>query len=136
MFSPAPIPTLPPRPLSHALPTHARSHPVAQGFFIRAKAIPDYLIWMHWISFQKYTFEVALVNDLKDQIIQCQAGTPCFCAFQPAVAGACTFSGNDVLRFYGYEDVEVWEWLVVLLAQFVFFRILVYLALRFKPFAI
>ena len=108
---------------------------IFQGYYVKTRNIPAALRWVKWWSFQRYSFEVSVVNDMRDRIINCEVLPTggCFCLYQPSVPGACSFTGEDVLRELDYEDVEIWEWFAVLFAQIVIYRFFVYLGLRFKP---
>lgn len=108
---------------------------IFQGYYVKTRNIPAALRWVRWWSFQRFSFEVSVVNDMRNRIINCEVlpTGDCFCLYQPSIPGACSFTGEDVLRELDYQDVEIWEWFLVLTAQIIIYRFFVYLGLRFKP---
>ena len=87
---------------------------VFAGFFINAKfvqliirvqthdsyclfrTIPNWLIWLKYISWLYYGNEMALINQWKD-VTSIDCGT--------ASADACFKNGTDVLNYYGFKEV-------------------------------
>ena len=113
------------------------------GFFLLKKNIPDYWIWAHYLSFEKYGFEALMKNEydgaefdcaVVEQMIEINSTSVlapvCQCAF-PDLNGDCLVTGDEVLQFYEYEDVNIWAWCSVLLGMAIFFRLLFFMFLRF-----
>lgn len=87
---------------------------VFAGFFINAKfvsiimhiqthhsyclfrTIPNWLIWIKYLSWLYYSNEMALVNQWKD-VASLDCGT--------ASVDACFKNGTDVLNYYGFKEV-------------------------------
>lgn len=64
------------------------------------------------------------INGVKTPVPECQ------CAY-PDLNRDCQNSGEEILTFYEYQNVQIWEWAIVLFGMAVIFRILFYLLLRF-----
>jgi len=102
------------------------------GFLIRASRIPIGWIWSHYISFYKYVFEVFVINELTGSNFECKKinggiGNPlnttlCFCAY-PDLNNDCYLSGDEILREFEYNDVNIYLWLIIIAAQCLFYRI-------------
>merc|ERR1712137_629880 len=113
------------------------------GFFLLKKNIPDYWIWAHYLSFEKYGFEALMKNEYEGAEFDCVfqeqliayndtsiSVEVCQCAF-PDLNGDCVITGDEVLKYYEYEDVNIWPWCAVLLGIAIFFRLLFLFFLRF-----
>ncbi len=81
------------------------------------------------------------VNDLAGQKFTCETissdgnstATTCFCMFPSSLPPSeCAFSGNDVLRYYEIGGASVGNWVGVLVAIIVVFRILFYVTIRLQ----
>ncbi|KMZ57915.1 ABC transporter G family member [Zostera marina] len=122
------------------------------GFFISRDRIPNYWIWLHYISLVKYPYEAVLHNEF-DFAGRCFArGIEVF--QNTAVGGAsekmkvallgdmastlgigeitantCLITGPDILRQQDITQLGKWECLLVTVAFGIFFRILFYCAL-------
>jgi ABC-type multidrug transport system permease subunit len=106
---------------------------LACGFFVKASNIPDWWIWLYYISFHRYAFEIFMYNEFTGLIFPCDPlvnGTY-YCAYPNESDHPSYLTGMQVLDNYGYQDVKMWQWFLVLLAMLLFFRICFYLALRF-----
>lgn len=121
---------------------------LTSGFFIRAKNIPGWWIWIHYLSFQKYTFESLMVSEFSDAAFPCNvlnftgsapnnstamdgsnAISACGC-FYPDLNQNCVQEGSEILLAFGYEDVNKFEWIGILLGMWASYRIIYYVSLR------
>eukprot|EP01135_Chromosphaera_perkinsii_P006886 Nk52_evm41s621 gene=Nk52_evmTU41s621 len=100
---------------------------VVQGFFVKKDNIPNYWIWGNYISYQTYGFQALVKNDFPGLLFKC--GQTCSI---PSTLNPLYFTGDDVLVQYDYEDVKVWEQIIILVAMVVIYRFLFYLTLVFK----
>jgi len=107
---------------------------LVQGYFLRKDHIVRGWIWGHYISYQKYSFEAMLKNEFRSNYVyNCDTTVqPCFCFYQPSNQSACTFTGPDILREYGYQDVSIINWWGVLVGMIGCLRIMFYIILRCK----
>ena len=53
-------------------------------------------------------------NDIDNLDFQCNDTGGCLCYFQRLNENVCEMTGMDVLREYGYEDVNVGLWIGIL----------------------
>ncbi|KAJ3239562.1 hypothetical protein HDU78_002790 [Chytriomyces hyalinus] len=114
---------------------------VTQGYFVRRQNIPKFWLYgFHYWNYQKWSWEALIANEFTGLTFQCapqyrmdQSGVSCFCAIPSSLGPAsCTFSGEDVIKEYGYDDYSYWKSAVCLVALIVFFRIMFYVTLRLK----
>jgi ABC-type multidrug transport system permease subunit len=106
-----------------------------QGYFIRYSELPGFWIWGHYWSYQTYAFEALIHQDFVGLTYDCQdlGNNTCFCNTAAELSeDPCTFTGLDVLRGYGYDDVNEIHWMLVLIGQIVLYRFLFYLVLKNK----
>ncbi|KAL3695275.1 hypothetical protein R1sor_009351 [Riccia sorocarpa] len=127
------------------------------GFFITRRSIPDYWIWLHYISLIKYPYESIMINEF-DRPGTCfirgseiLAGTPLEAVSNPAIidqmlgvirqvlslpydalnSNTCILTGHDVLVS---QDIVMTKWFdlgITVLTGFIF-RILFYIVLRVR----
>lgn len=106
---------------------------LACGFFVKASNIPGWWIWLHYISFHKYAFEIFMYNEFKGQTYPCSPmgnGTY-FCAYPNVSDHPSYLTGEQILANYDYEEVVMWRWYLVLIAMLLFLRLSFYVVLRF-----
>ena len=70
--------------------------------------IPDWWIWLEYISFLKYGFAAMMVNEFR--------GVP---------------EGEPVLALFGLTNTEIWTNALALICQFIIYRGLAFIAIRF-----
>lgn len=92
------------------------------GYFISKEGIPDYWIFMHYISLFKYPFEGFLINEFSDS-------KKCL----DSMFGACVITGEDVLKEEGYGNEQSrWRNYVIMVGFILVYRFISYLVLRCK----
>ncbi|KAJ4715355.1 ABC transporter-like [Melia azedarach] len=91
------------------------------GYFISKNGIPNYWIFMHYISLFKYPFEEFLVNEFSDSEKCLQF-----------IFGECVVTGEDVLREAGYEKKSSWRNLVIMVGFILVYRFISYVILRIR----
>jgi ABC-type multidrug transport system permease subunit len=109
---------------------------VVEGFaLIKISDIPaGWRYTMHYIDFQKYTFESLLSNELTGLTFTCArtVANTCSCLVPSSTPSTCTFSGNDVLAYYEHTDVKYWVWFLALVGILVVFKFATYLVLKLR----
>ncbi|CAF4348488.1 unnamed protein product [Rotaria sp. Silwood2] len=98
---------------------------VFAGFFIKTKTIPNWLVWLKFLSWLYYSNEMALINQWEDvQSLECN---------QPGNS-TCFRTGNDIIDYYGFKKSNYYRNLGLLIVLFGTFRIisLIVLILRAK----
>jgi len=106
------------------------------GFFVKASNIPGWWIWLHYISFHTYAFEIFMYNEFNGETFPCEPqavgnSSSYFCAYPNDSDHPSYLTGEQILAYYEYQDVTMWEYFLVLVAMIVFFRVCFYLVLRF-----
>ncbi|KAJ4833521.1 ATP-binding cassette sub- G member 5 [Turnera subulata] len=92
------------------------------GYFISKHGIPDYWIFMHYISLFKYPFEGFLINEFSNSGKCLQY-----------MFGECMISGEDVLKEEGYGGEESrWRNIVIMVCFILVYRFISYVILRFR----
>ncbi|KAM7275899.1 hypothetical protein ACFE04_017765 [Oxalis oulophora] len=91
------------------------------GYFISKHGIPNYWIFMHYISLFKYPFEGFLINEFSNS-------GKCL----ELMFGKCVVSGEDLLKDEGYGEDERWKNVVIMVCFIFFYRFTSYVILRCK----
>ncbi|CAI0551230.1 unnamed protein product [Linum tenue] len=92
------------------------------GYFVSRGGIPNYWIFMHYVSLFKYPFEAFLINEFSSQ-------GKCL----DTMLGACSVTGEAVLREEGYGGEEGrWRNVAIMACFILFYRFACYLILRFR----
>lgn len=89
------------------------------GYFISKNGMPDYWIFMHYISLFKYPFEGFLINEFSG---------PGKCL--DYMFGTCVVKGEDVLREEGYGEESRWRNVVIMVCFILLYRFISYVILR------
>lgn len=66
------------------------------GFLLPLPSIPDWFIWIHWISYATYVFAGLTINEFKGLQFSCPPGT----------TGHCYVNGQEFLDAYDLETVR------------------------------
>ncbi|KAM5558075.1 ABC transporter G family member STR-like [Rosa sericea] len=112
------------------------------GFFLKRTQIPNYWVWVHYISAIKYPFEALLTNEFKN--IHCYTGNAADLSpgplgdlklskvhnDTPSLRG-CLLIGQDVIQSMDINHDSIWYDIGILLAWGVLYRLLFYMVLRF-----
>jgi ABC-type multidrug transport system ATPase subunit len=91
------------------------------GYFISKENIPNYWIFMHYLSLFKYPFECFLINEYGGE----QGRTRCL-TFEE---GQCNLSANLFLRQQGLKESQKWSNLAVMLGFIIAYRVLCFFIL-------
>lgn len=95
------------------------------GFYVNSERIPVGIRWM--LRFLYWGYGALLVNEYR--------GRDFPCSYADASAGPATcidgrYSGDEVLKEYGFQDMKIWENEIIMIAMFFAFRFLTYVVLR------
>ncbi|KAJ6991090.1 ABC transporter G family member 5 [Populus alba] len=91
------------------------------GYFISKHGIPNYWIFMHYISLFKYPFEGFLINEFSNS-------GKCL----EYMFGKCMVSAEDLLREEGYGEDGKWRNVVVMVCFILVYRFISYVILRLR----
>ncbi|OMO56140.1 ABC transporter-like protein [Corchorus olitorius] len=89
------------------------------GYFISKNGIPNYWIFMHYISLFKYPFEGFLINEFS------KSGKCLEYMF-----GTCLVTGEAVLREEGFGEESRWRNVVIMVCFILVYRFISYVILR------
>ncbi|XP_010260431.1 PREDICTED: ABC transporter G family member 5-like [Nelumbo nucifera] len=89
------------------------------GYFISKDEIPNFWIFMHYISLFKYPFEGFLLNEFS-------GSGKCL----DYMFGTCVISGEDVLREEGFEEDSKWRNIMLIICFILVYRFIAYVILR------
>jgi ABC-type multidrug transport system permease subunit len=96
------------------------------GYFVASKDIPQYWVFMHYISLFKYPFEALVVNEYGGA----RGGQKCL-AEAPG-GGICVLDGTMLLRQQGMRESMRWSNLGVMLGFVVGYRVLCFVFLWYR----
>jgi len=91
------------------------------GFFLNSDTIPVYYIWLKYISFFKYAYEILMHNEFTGLEFSCDN-----------TYGGCIPNGRTELKYLGMGDVVLWENFTILLCMAILYRILAFLVILFS----
>lgn len=91
------------------------------GYFLSPKQLPLYFSWIDAISYVKYTYMGAMLNEFSNKTLICDPAAP-----------VCP-TGNDVLASLGITFIPLYACALVLLGMILVMRFITYLILRFRP---
>lgn len=95
------------------------------GYFIPKESIPKYWIFMYYVSLYRYPLDALLTNEYWS------LRNKCF-SWSAEDQTKCLLTGNDVLKSRGLDKDTRWENVGVMLAFFVFYRIICWIILARK----
>eukprot|EP00696_Hemimastix_kukwesjijk_P001937 gnl/Hemi2/12350_TR4227_c0_g1_i1.p1 gnl/Hemi2/12350_TR4227_c0_g1~~gnl/Hemi2/12350_TR4227_c0_g1_i1.p1 ORF type:complete len:219 (-),score=64.49 gnl/Hemi2/12350_TR4227_c0_g1_i1:89-745(-) len=93
------------------------------GFYVNSDNIPSWLRWLQYLSFIKYSYEAAVINDLS----RSQTWT---CA-NPTAFTTCPISGNTIITSRGMNPNNMGLDVGIMFVIIFLFRIGAYTCLRF-----
>ncbi|XP_057766433.1 ABC transporter G family member 10-like [Salvia miltiorrhiza] len=94
------------------------------GYFIAQESIPDYWIFMHYLSMFKYPFECLVINEYGGRE----------CVERVGGTGQCVLSGDEYLRQQGLKQSHRWSNLGVMLGFVLGYRLLCFFILWCRSF--
>ncbi|KAL3821242.1 hypothetical protein ACJIZ3_007147 [Penstemon smallii] len=95
------------------------------GYFIAQENIPNYWIFMHYLSLFKYPFESLMINEYGGQ-----GDSKCL----DNVGGECVLYGKEYLRQQGLKESQKWSNLAVMFGFIVGYRVLCFCILWFRSY--
>jgi hypothetical protein len=87
------------------------------------------------MDFQKYAFEILVKNDLVGEVFKCDSATlpdgGCMCVYPASAAtiakyGECVVSGQDVIDYLDFGNINVGAWVGILVGIIVLYRVVMY----------
>eukprot|EP01060_Flectonema_neradi_P039917 TRINITY_DN8957_c0_g1_i1.p1 TRINITY_DN8957_c0_g1~~TRINITY_DN8957_c0_g1_i1.p1 ORF type:complete len:651 (+),score=116.24 TRINITY_DN8957_c0_g1_i1:2175-4127(+) len=90
------------------------------GFFV--DSVPVWLDWLRYVSFIRWAFEAAIVNEFEDVYIGCEGSN------EPG----CHLTGNEVIASLGIEDATIYRSCLIIASQIILTRLFTFLSLLWK----
>ncbi|KAL8643537.1 MAG: hypothetical protein Q9226_008299 [Calogaya cf. arnoldii] len=101
------------------------------GFLVSPKVLNVFWRYVfHYIDYQSYVFQGMMVNEFAHRTYSCGEG--CHCMYDTALASQCRIDGKGVLAQYGYKEGKTGEWVGILIAILVVYRLLGWLVTHLK----
>lgn len=101
------------------------------GFMVPPEILnPFFRYVFHYIDYQAYVFQGMMVNQFEGSTYGC--GSKCECMFITELQAECRIDGLGVLEQYGFKTGRNGEWVGILLAIIVGYRILGWAVLSLK----
>jgi len=94
------------------------------GFYVNNASIPNYYIWLKYISFFRYGFSILTYNEFSGLNFTCPTNDPNCVLLYP--------TGESFLQFNDLENVNILEDLLILVAMIVVYRLIAFIALLFQ----
>ena len=99
---------------------------IFSGFFVNLAALPNWLSWIQYISFFKYAFRAAVINEFTDLKFTCTESE----RIQTVDGYTCRINnGEEVITELGFDNWALYKDFLILLAFFFGIRILNFIAL-------
>ncbi|KAI3457385.1 hypothetical protein Pfo_014048 [Paulownia fortunei] len=95
------------------------------GYFIAQDNIPNYWIFMHYLSLFKYPFESLMINEYGGK-----GGSKCL----ENIGGQCVLLGHEYLRQQGLKQSQRWSNLAVMLGFIFGYRVLCFFILWYRSY--
>ena len=92
------------------------------GLFLLVTDIPNWFIWLKFLSWFFYCFMALLINEFQDSTFDCTSGQ--------LVDGVCPLTtGESVINAYGFSSYEIWIGFLGMVGLYFLIRLLALFAL-------
>jgi len=91
------------------------------GYFLNDESIPDWLIWLKYLSFIRYAFKAFVINEFR--------GAEFTCLLSDGRNATICASGDNVLESLAFDEDEVWTQCVAMGSIAIGFNLIAYLIL-------
>ena len=106
------------------------------GFMVQREELNVFWRYVfHYIDYQAYVFQGMMVNEFQGREYDCDpvpSGDGCHCMYVSRLQDQCKLDGRDVLEFYGYNPNKVGQWVGIMIAIIVVYRLLGWVVLYLK----
>lgn len=113
------------------------------GFFLAPSRLPKYFSWLDALSYIKYTFVGACLNELQGLVLTCPGNTTTisnstvngtiitFLVNVTNSTSTCVTKGETIIGQKGYDYINVGGCIAVLIGFIIFCRVVAFLGVRF-----
>mmetsp|Transcript_10082 Transcript_10082/g.15181 ORF Transcript_10082/g.15181 Transcript_10082/m.15181 type:complete len:661 (+) Transcript_10082:84-2066(+) len=95
------------------------------GFYVNNDNIPYGLNWIKYLSFLYWGYGALIVNEFEGREYPCVQDTA------NTYGNECPIPGDNVIKSLKFEDIEIWQSFLMLIALFSIYRFATYLVLRY-----
>lgn len=101
------------------------------GFFLAPLHLPKYLAWLDAISYVKYSFVGASLNELHDLSLSCDGNTAIVYNRTYSIPQKCISNGQDIIQDRGYDYLNIPGCIAILIGFILFCRTWAFIGVRF-----
>jgi len=95
------------------------------GFLVNLKNMSSFFYGLSFISYMRYAYECLVKNEFRGLHIDCTR--------EQRLGGQCRFEeGEEYIDTLGFTDLDVFEYMLILLGASLFLRIVLYFVLRYS----
>jgi len=93
------------------------------GYYLNANSIPDWWIWIYWISYFRYSYPAMLINEFSGSTFTCPTNT--------TMCGSVT--GDEILTAFAapLDPDWVWQCILILMGWVLVYRTLAFICAKF-----
>lgn len=101
------------------------------GFFVAPSRVPKYLSWIDALSYIKYAFVGAALNELQGLQLNCEGVKTTIVNGTYNITATCIKTGEELIKERGYNYIDIGGCIGILLAFIIFCRALAFVGVRF-----
>ncbi|ODV92652.1 hypothetical protein CANCADRAFT_30747 [Tortispora caseinolytica NRRL Y-17796] len=100
------------------------------GFLVPADILNVFWYYtFYWIDYQRYVFQGMMFNQFENSTYNCDS--QCHCMYTSELQGQCKIAGKAVLENVGFGNRHVQQWIGILFAIIIAYRLGTYIWLRY-----
>ena len=100
----------------------------AGGFLVNPSILePFYRDFFYQFDYQRYAFEGLVKNEFSGRVYRCGSG--CKCMYQTQLSSQCKISGQGVIDYLGYGQIDMAEWAGILIVISIVMRLITWVVL-------
>jgi len=101
------------------------------GFFLAPSRLPKYFTWLDALSYIKYSFVGATLNELQGLRLNCDGLKNIIVNSTYNVTGTCIRTGEQLIKDRGYDYLNIGGCIGILIGFILFCRIWAFIGVRF-----
>jgi ATP-binding cassette, subfamily G (WHITE), member 2, PDR len=107
------------------------------GFFIGPEQLPDWMVWLYWLSPFRYVYEALSINELGGATFECKSDelVPPEDELEPGDVQTCPITSGDIaLQAQGFSTDQSYKWVLlgILIGYTCALQFICYLCYRYK----
>jgi ATP-binding cassette subfamily G (WHITE) protein 2 len=101
------------------------------GFFIAPSRLPRYFAWLDALSYIKYSFVGASLNELQNLKLDCSGLKTIMLNSTYNITGSCIRNGEELIKERGYDYLNLGGCIGILFGIIIFCRTWAFIGVRF-----